>query len=107
VYLGVALNYVAFLEISRNRLAALKVRQATHASRTHFWVFFHALPRARCFSSGDTNWLAQFSWVFGVLVMLGHLVLVSTMCVGLVCCVIIYNFLIGGRLYEPIYEFGI
>jgi len=38
------LNIVTFLENSRNCLALLKARQATHASRTHFWVLFYAPP---------------------------------------------------------------
>jgi len=38
-FFGVLLNLVTFLENSRNRLGALKARQATHASRTHFLGF--------------------------------------------------------------------
>jgi len=38
------IEIVAFLEISRNRLTALKARQAALAFRTHFLGFCYALP---------------------------------------------------------------
>jgi len=36
--------FLRFLEISRNRLAALKARQAAHAPKPIFWVFCYAPP---------------------------------------------------------------
>jgi len=59
-----------FLKISRNRLAALKVRQATHATSTYFSGFdMHPLA-ARCCPPGDTNWVVQFLRVLGLFAML-------------------------------------
>jgi len=44
VKIGISLKSVAFMEISRNRLAALKARQVAYASRTISWVFRYAPP---------------------------------------------------------------
>jgi len=51
----------------------LKVRQATHASITHFYGFSMHRLAAWCCPPGDTNWVAQFSLAFGFsgVVMLG------------------------------------
>jgi len=59
-----------------------------------FWSYVEFMPpepisgfssmhrlAARCCSPSDTNWLAQFSRVFGVSVMLGCMELISMMCV--------------------------
>jgi len=55
------LDFVEFLEISRNRLAALKVSQTAHASRTiSGFPTMHRLA-AKCCPPGDGDWLAQLS----------------------------------------------
>jgi len=61
VHFEFVLDSIEFLEISRNRLAALKVRQAAHASRTiSGFPAMHRLS-AKCCPPSDGDWLAQLS----------------------------------------------
>jgi len=80
------LSHVVFLKKSKNHLATLKARQATYAIRTHFLGFSIHRLTARCCPPDDPSWLAQFSQIFGIPMMLGRSELVSMICVWLVCC---------------------
>jgi len=65
VYSEFVSNFVEFLEISRNRLAGLKDRQAAHATSACFLSFDMHRLAAKGSPPGDTNWVAQFPLIFG------------------------------------------
>jgi len=55
------LNFFTFLEFSKNRLAALMARQATHACRTYFLGFSMNHLVAKSYPSGEACGLSNFS----------------------------------------------
>jgi len=57
------LNFFMFLEFSRNHLAALKARQATHACRTHFLGFSMNRLAVESYPPGESYGLPNFSLV--------------------------------------------
>ena len=61
-------NSVEFLEISRNRLAGLKDRQAAHATSACFLGFDMHRLAAKGSPPGDTNWVTQFLLILGIFV---------------------------------------
>jgi len=66
--LGLGWILAKFWKISKNRLAALKARQAAHAANVLFLGSAMHCLAAKGSPPGDTYWVAQFLLIFLILV---------------------------------------